>query len=181
MFSNNFSSTKAQILSDKRLLQHPGIRLLQHAQRREQRMQLVVFSVMLLIGLLCCGRAFRHNALLTICGLTFTVLGITALYHLYQNWNDGRLMRLLEYQPQQIVWVYSVVVHRMPFGIHFFQYGTLFFKLADGQELSVLLSVRQLKLAGRTAERLLPHATVGYSPERARRYAQNPRSLLREK
>ncbi|HMO38867.1 MAG TPA: hypothetical protein PKC76_05205 [Saprospiraceae bacterium] len=167
-------------MSDKRLLQHPGIRLLQHAQRREQRQQLWAFSLMLTLGLVCCCFAFHNNALVTIAGLTFTVLGITALYHLYQNWNDDRLMHLIEHQPQQIVWIYAVVVQRMPFGIHFFDNGTLFFKLANGEELSVVLPVRQLKLACRTAERLLPHAAVGYSPERARQYAQNPRSLLRE-
>ncbi|MBK7871726.1 MAG: hypothetical protein IPJ74_14140 [Saprospiraceae bacterium] len=163
----------------KRLLRHPGIRLLHRAMRREQYLQLGAFGFMLTVGIICCCFAFHNNALITITGLTFTILSITALYHIYLHWNDDRLMRLLEYQPKQIVWIYTVVVQRMPFGVHLFQSGTLFFKLIDGDEISIVLSEKKLKLACHTLSRLLPHATIGYSKEREVQYHQNPKLLIR--
>lgn len=167
-------------MPDKRLLRHPGIQLLQRCVEREQRMQLIAFSLMLLAGLVCCLFAFHDNALLTIAGLTFTVLGITALFHIYQNWNDDRLMRILRHQPKKIVWVYSVVIQRSPFGVHLFQNCTLFFKLVDGDEISVMIPPNKQKLATHTLNRLLPHASFGYSPERAEQYQKNPKELLRK-
>ncbi|MDX1942508.1 MAG: hypothetical protein SFU99_18230 [Saprospiraceae bacterium] len=166
-------------MHSKQLLQHPGIRLLHRAIRREQYVQLAAFGFMLMVGITCCCFTFHNNALITIAGLTFTVLSITALYHLYLHWNDDRLMRLLEYQPQQIVWIYTVVVQRMPFGVHLFQNGTLFFKLIDGDEISILLSEKKMKLACHTLSRLLPHATIGYSKEREAQYKQNPKRLIK--
>ncbi len=166
-------------MQNKRLLHHPGIQVLKRAIRREQYLQLASFSVMLAVGIACCCFAFHDNALITIAGLTFTILSISALYHLRQNWNDDRLMRLLEYQSLQIVWVYPVVVQHVPFGIHMFQNGTLFFKLINGDEISVVLPASKLKLVCRTLSRLLPHAAIGYSKERELQYRQNPRLLIR--
>ncbi len=167
-------------VKNNRLLQHPGIQLLHRAQRRELQLQLVSFLAMLALGIICCCFAWHNNALITIAGLTFTVLSLTALYHLYQHWHDDRLMRILVHHPQQIVWIYTVVVQRMPFGVHLFQSGTIFFKLADGSEISVILPENKLRLVCHTLGRLLPHATIGYSKELETQYQKNPASLLRK-
>ncbi len=168
-------------MRDRRLLRHPGIKLLQRAIRREQYQQLIAFSLMLLVGIVCCWLGFYDQALITIAGLIFTILGVSALVHLYKNWNNNQLMQILRYQPRRVVWVYSVVVENSPFGIHLFKRGTLFIKMIDGTEISLALPARKLKLAAHTLGRLLPHAAIGYSKERENQYQRNPKLLLREK
>lgn len=136
---------------------------------------------MLMVGIGCCWLGFYDQALITIAGLIFTILGVSALVHIYKNWNNNQLMQILRYQPRQIVWIYSVVVENSPFGVLLFKKGTLFIKMIDGAEISLALPARKLKLATHTLGRLLPHAAIGYSKERENQYQRNPKLLLREK
>ncbi|MFN7116629.1 MAG: hypothetical protein ACK4TA_07490 [Saprospiraceae bacterium] len=167
-------------MQHQRLLRHPGVRALQQAVRREQYRQLVAFSLLLISGLMFVGFAFQQNALITIAGIIFTVLGAAALFHLYKHWNDDRLIHLLRFKPRQVVWVYAIAVQIAPFGIYMFRRGTLFFKLSNGEEMSVSVPTRQLRLISRTLNRLLPHATFGYTREREEQFRKSPMSLLRD-
>lgn len=164
----------------QRLLEHPGIQVLQQAVRREQYRQLVAFSLLLASGLIFCCFAIQHNALITIAGVIFSILGAAALFHVYTHWNDDRLIVLLRYQPRQIVWVYSLSLQIAPFGIYLFRRGTLFFKLSDGEEISISVPAHKLRLVSRTLNRLLPHATFGYTREREEQFRRSPLSLLRD-
>ncbi len=166
-------------MQNKRLLRHPGIQILQRAMRRERYWQLAAFSAMLVMGLVCCCFAFHNNALITIAGLTFSVLSITALYHLYPNREENLLMYLLENQPKQIVWIYTVLLQRMPFGISLNQSCIIHFKLLEGDEMTVVIPIRYNKLVSKTLSRLLPHCTFGYTIEREHQFQKSPASLLR--
>lgn len=117
---------------------------------------------------------------MTIAGILFTILGGAALYHIYRHWDDDHLIRILRYQPRQVVWVYTVSMQIAPFGIHLFRRGTVFIKLSSGEEISVSVPARKTRLISRTLCRLLPHATFGYTREREEQFRKSPLSLLRD-
>lgn len=165
---------------DELLFQHPGILALQKATRREQYRQLVAFSLLLVSGVIFCCFAFQDNALVTIAGVIFTVLGTAALVHVYKNWNDDHLLYLLRFQPRQIVWIYAVTTQIAPFGVYIFRRGTIVFKLSDGEDHSVTVPVRKVALICRTLNRLLPYTTFGYTREREVQFRKSPLSLRKD-
>ncbi|HMQ49364.1 MAG TPA: hypothetical protein PKA00_16755 [Saprospiraceae bacterium] len=154
---------------------HPAFQLLAAALRREKRMELVLYLALALTGIHLCIFFWPSNFYLCLVGSLVFAGGLYALIRLKQQ--DHELLHLLDQEPEKIVWVYSVVTHRQPFGIQLFQSGTLYFKLMDGNEISVVLPPSKLKLVSRFLNRLLPHASFGYSPERAALYKRDPALL----
>jgi hypothetical protein len=69
----------------------------------------------------------------------------------------------------------------MPFGFEIVQSGLIYFKLENGEDYSVSVAAKDLKLISRTLNRLLPHATFGYSQEKANIYDIDPKQLIRKK
>ena len=68
----------------------------------------------------------------------------------------------------------------MPFGFYWSENGLLFFKLANGEEITVHLKAKHLKLVSKTLGRLLPHTTFGYSSERDQWYQLDPQLLIKD-
>lgn len=169
-------------MSWKNLHEHPAIQKLQSAMRREQRLKLLASFGLLALGLVFCSLAFEANILLAIFGLVLTVLGIRFVYLLLFSGRTeaGRLMHLLEHQPKQIVWVYSVVTERLPFGLQFSRNSTLYFKLMDRDEITVSLPARDLKPVARALNKFLPHASFGYTEDREQWYLASPAMLLQD-
>lgn len=169
-------------MPEDRLFQHPGIQELRKAIRREQRWQLVACLALLVAGLSMCYFFFATHIILTIMGLFLAVLGLRYTVRAFRllRPEDHPLMRLLRYQPHRIVWVYTVVTQRLPFGLQIQRSGTLYCKLIDGDEVSVSLPGRHLKLVSKTLSRLLPHASFGYSENRQQWYLASPALLLRK-
>lgn len=157
------------------------MRKLQQALRREQRLKLLASLGLLLSGAALSLLFFHRSVIVGIAGLILLVLGIKFVFQFAarQGVTDTRLMKLLNDHPREIVWVYSVVTERLPFGFEFSKSGILYFKLADGDEVSVSLSADDLKLVSRFLNRVLPHATFGYTEDREQWYMANPRMLLR--
>ena len=168
---------------DNPLYYHPGILILKRALQRELRLQVLASVILLLFGLFLIGSFFQKNWILTIIGLITTVSGIRLVYKTTKNWdaNHHPLMRTLYFQPRQIVWIYSLHTQRMPFGFEFSNSGTLYFKLIDGDEFSVSLPAKKLKLVSKTLSRVLPHASFGYSKVRAQWFLESPEKLLNQK
>ena len=155
--------------------------LLYLAVRRELQLQFLAAVGLFTFGILLMLRSFYQSPVLTIAGLLMVVLGLRFIYRSLQIWKveNYRLFYLMKNQPRQIVWIYSMVTQRMPFGLQFNNSGTLYFKLIDGDEITVSLSSKHLKLVTKTLSRLLPHASFGYSPDKAQWYKANPEMLLR--
>lgn len=119
--------------------------------------------------------------ILTIMGLAFSVIGLKLLA---QNLRQSQiehspLVYLLLNEPEQIVWVYSVMTQRMPFGLEWSKNGIMYFKLLDGDEITVTLAAGDLRLVSKFLNRLLPHASFGYSKEKEKMYEINPEHLLK--
>lgn len=166
---------------DDRLFRHPAIGVLHHALRREQRQQLLASLLLSIGGLALTGWAFTQSTLLVILGLGVLMISLRLVFVTGRELRrqEHRALWLLRHHPEQIVWVYSIVTERLPFGVQFLRNGTLYFKLANGDDFSVAMPANQLKMISRYLNRLLPHATFGYSPWRADQYRQHPESLRR--
>ncbi len=157
------------------------MRLLRRAIRQEQRIKLT-FSVLLMAGGAGFGYIFfeKKNILATF-GLAGMLFGLRLLWEVLRQPKpeDDRLWKLLNDRSRQIVWVFCVNTQTMPFGFHLWEEGMMYFKLADGSEVSITLPVRKLKMVSKFLNRLLPHVSFGYSEERQRQFEANPASLLR--
>ncbi len=166
--------------NNRPILRHPGLQPLWQGVRREWRMKVVCFSLMAIVGAgimwYCRGRSLFFFG----CGLLLLLWGGWLLNRLLRKPPDEqRLVSILKYQPDCVVWVYGIITERMPFGLRLLPSATLYFKLDTGEELSVGVSQHKIKLVSRILNRVLPHATFGYTPDRARQFELDPTSLRR--
>lgn len=150
--------------------------------RQEHRLKAACALALQLLGLSFICSFFQDSVLLSIFGLLCTVLGLRFFFALLKEWPlPGReLILLLHFHPEEIVWVYSIVTERLPFGLQMFHNGTLFFKTIDGREFSLILPRQDLKPISDYLSSLLPHATFGYTKDREQWFMASPLMLLRE-
>ncbi len=179
---NKNNSWLAKDLDEEALYRHPQLKKVLRSLHRERRQKIVASFALLAFGLGFAYACFGGNLMLSAFGLICAVLGIRFVFLLLasRTTEAGRLMRLLQHQPKQIVWVYSVVTERLPFGFQVGRYGTLYFKLADGDDIAVSLPVRDLKGVSEFLNRLLPHASFGYTRDREQWYMASPLMLLQD-
>ena len=158
------------------------MRMLQRAVRREMRLQFVVSIVLFLLGGYVAYASYKSTLVLMLIGMSISAVALRLMQYTIVNLriDNNRLLRVLRLQPSQVVWVYSVIVERMPFGFFLGRSGTLYFKLLDGTELSVSIPAHKLRTVYRFVNRLLPHATFGYSADRDYAFRVSPESLRRD-
>ncbi len=158
---------------------HPAMQILCKALLRESRLQLI-FSLLLTGGsAVLISFCFTKHIILTAFGLTSFVFGLRFFFKTAQQSSieSNRLILLLNKNPKQIVWVYALNTQLNPFGLEFMDSGVLYFKLADGDEISVGLPAKKLKLVSKFLNRILIETTFGYNKERAEQYRRDPNSL----
>lgn len=176
VFNNPFLNSS--VLKAEKVLQHPGLNPLWDSLRRESRQQWWAGIVAFLAGVGLSFWGWMSSGLLAIVGMFVIIGGLTILIQLTRRPSlTARLRQLILEQPQTIVWVYSVVTERLPFGMRIQRSGLLYFKLIDGDEVSVRLPAKRLTLITKILSRALPHALIGYSAHRAQTYAEDPRRL----
>jgi hypothetical protein len=158
------------------------MRLLRRAIQQERQSKLVL-AVFLFLGGGLFGFVFflKKNILATL-GLLALMIGLKLLWEvLRQPKVEGeRLWQLLNTQRREIVWVYCTNTQLMPFGLYLWERGTMFFMLQDGDEISVGLPARKLKMVSRFLNKLLPHASFGYTAERQQQFEADPKLLLKK-
>lgn len=166
----------------ERLYQHPAMRLVERAALREMLLQFAASIGLFSLGVYIAYLTYADNWPLMGIGVAIALIAGKLIEYTARNLrrSQNRLLRVIHEQPEQIVWIYSVVVERMPFGVYFFRTATLFFKMADGTELSVNLPQQHLRTVSRYLNRLLPHATFGYTSDRDYSYRISPERLRRE-
>lgn len=155
--------------------------ILKKALKRDWHLKCLSLTLLVLFGISLTWVCFQKNMILTIMGLAFSVIGLKLLA---QNLRQSQiehspLVYLLLNEPEQIVWVYSVMTQRMPFGLEWSKNGIMYFKLLDGDEITVTLAAGDLRLVSKFLNRLLPHASFGYSKEKEKMYEINPEHLLK--
>lgn len=155
--------------------------ILERSIHGELRLQVIAAACLFGLGVFLCYVFFSNSVILSIIGLGIAVIGIRQVYLTLRALRlaDHEILHLLREKPHQIVWVYSVVTERSPFGFTFMRQGTMYFKLASGDQLSVMMPSGKLKLVSRFLNRLLPHASFGYSIDREQLYEISPEQLRR--
>lgn len=164
------------------LLQHPGLDVLRKALIRETRWQLVAAFALLFVGSTLVIFFYKTSI---IAGLVGLLMSVTASRYIYtfssiKESNDHPLIQLISHEPERIVWVYGQQTERLPFGLQFSSSSVLYFKLIDGDEFSVSIPGRYVKLVSRTLNRLLPDTTFGFSEKRAGQFSEKPRLLRKD-
>jgi hypothetical protein len=156
------------------------MRLIRRAVLREILIQFFLYMGLMLVSLAVTWYCSRTSALFTLAGLFFSFLGGLYCIRLSRYWpvDHHPLLQLLDHEPGQVVWVYTLVTERMPYGLSTSRYGLLYFKLIDGEELCISIPVQRLRLVSHYLNRLLPHATFGYSPNKEQLYRINPEMLV---
>lgn len=158
------------------------MRILIKAIRREVLFQIVATNLLLLVGFLLALFQFDKSVFLTIIGLGAVVLSARLLWINFPSFliHNHTLYKILYEHPQKVVWVYSEVTQRMPFGLELFSTGVIYLHLLDGSHDSVALPAKKLKLVSKFLNRLLPQATFGFSKERQQQFDIDPFMLMRE-
>ena len=156
--------------------------LIRNALKRELRLKLLLSLALLLFGQFLCIFGFQLNGAIVFVGFVLTILGIkfTRDAILGRNVEESPLMLLLEKEPKKIVWVYSIVTQRMPFGLEFSKDATLYFKLVDGDEITLSMSENNANNVLKMLSLKLPHATFGYSQDKEQWFMANPELLYKE-
>ena len=151
------------------------------AEKREIVLVLLGSMIFLIIGIVLLLMFYNRSIILSIIGLSAIILGAKLIYSRFSMISTGEmpLMTILLKEPQKVVWVYSVVTQRMPFGFQVNQTGTMYFKLIDGNEITLTLPALELKPISEMLNYHLPHATFGYTKEREQWYLAHPAMLMK--
>lgn len=165
------------------LYRHPAMRLLKKAILREIYFQIAATGLLLLFGLTLMLLQLNGSIFLSIIGLGAMMISAYLIYRSVPalDLETNPLYRTLVDEPQNVVWIYSMMTQRMPFGLEMFKAGVVYIYLKDGSHYSVSVPVRKLKLICKFLGRLLPQASVGYTEERAQQFEFNPELLKRKR
>lgn len=140
---------------------------------------LVAFS----LGIWALQKGFGAGSwFMILLGIIGIGIGVKLSYDTLRYWKPDRmrLILLLFNEPKSIVWVYSIVTVRLPFGIQFARKGTMYFKLDDNDEITIRLYEKDIPQVAKYLNKQLPHATFGYTQEREQWYMANPLLLIRD-
>lgn len=165
---------------------HPAMRLLRAATVREYRVKLAIAGGMAVSGGVAGLLYWGAWPFLSGTGLVAGLAGFLLSYRVAvrQRPADHRLLHLLRGRAEDrrsIVWIYAVRTQTMPFGLYLWERGAMYFRLLDGSTIVLPLPAGQLKMVSKFLERLLPHASFGFSKERMEDYEKDPQRLLRER
>jgi hypothetical protein len=163
----------------KKYRNHPAMQILCKALLRDTRLQLLFALLSTGGSTILVSFCFTKNIILTAFGLTTFVFGLRFFFKTVKQSSieSNRLILLLNKNPKKIIWVYALNTQLNPFGLEFMDSGVLYFKLSDGDEISVGLPAKKLKLVSKFLNRILTETTFGYSKERAEQYKSDPNSL----
>ncbi len=150
--------------------------------RKELLQQLILGLFLLIVGVGLVWLSFSRDTVWTVLGLVSVGVGVRLIYlgRDYRRVEQTPLGRILLQKPEQIVWVYSIVTQRMPFGVEIMNNGLMYFNLIDGRVLTLSLPRSLLRPLSEQLNVYLPQATFGYTQDREQWFVANPELLLRD-
>lgn len=156
--------------------------IIQRAIRKDIRMQFFFGFIACFIAFLLGYSFYGENVFLCIIAVAIFLGALLLLRNVwtYRKLNQHPILNLLSQKPQSVIWVYTVLTQRMPFGLQFSQTGTVYFKKTDGTEQSLSIPAKELNSLSDALQKILPHATFGYSVDKAQWYTADPWMLYRE-
>lgn len=162
-------------------LQHPAMDDFREALSRDLFRLILVGNICLATGMALLTLLFNRHWLWPLTGLFLVACGLYLLIRWSRSGSPEQtaLYKVLCHRPGEIVWVYPVVTQVMPFGISLYDRSYLIFKLLNGREHALQVPSRKVRLLMKWLNRYLPHATFGYSANKARNYSADPARLIR--
>lgn len=142
------------------------------AYEKEHANNIIYSITFLVIGGLVYISFFSTNVLAAVIGAGMAVAGGCMYFIFQKNWkNEERnLIKIIDHQPEKILWVYTLETNLMPFGFKVKDKGYIYFKMNDGEDICIKMPAKDLKLVSRFLNRLLPNAMFGFSEEKQAKY-----------
>ena len=164
----------------KNLLRHPAYQEVEKALRREVWELAGFGAFFFMTGLLLIMLSPKYHFGLLILGILVLSPAVYLFLKAIQNYKiqESDIIKTLNNNSKDIVWVYPFVTQVMPFGISLYERCYIIMKTVDGKELSFKVPVRKKKLLLSWLKRLVPQARFGFSKERETLYGQSPESFL---
>lgn len=163
---------------------YPELQHIIKAERHELFLKMIVGMVSLIGGVWVMYRyGFQGISwLIPAFSLLMIVTGIRLVLDSikYQKIQAMPIFKDLLFEPENIVWVYTLVTQRMPFGIEILKSGSLHLKTINGEEHQVRLDEKYLPILTQCLREMIPHATFGFTKEREQWYMANPALLLND-
>ena len=158
--------------------------LLEKVLIRERNLKLLAATILLagalaFVVLMAFTNTVKLCLVCALAGCILFILGFKFLYETLTVWQVHRHPVWLQItkNPKQIVWVYSKDVQTSPYGLEVSGHAVMFFKLLDKSELSISVPRKQAHALSESLNPILPHATFGYTVERAQWYVADPALL----
>ena len=139
---------------------------MEREHRHKQLTAVAVLAVALAVSLF----SLRVGTVLPFAGAVVATLSLYWLVRLLSEQPAAAWREDLREHPERIVWVYSMVTERMPFGLNLMRSATLYLVDDRGEAHDFSLPPDRLLLVTKTLNRLLPHAEFGYTEEREQRH-----------
>lgn len=169
------------------MLAHNNLILLYLMLRRERNLKLLATVIMLVGGAVFIVLMYRTqtvnlSVVCAVAAMTLMLLGFKFLYETLIVWQPKQHPVWLQItkKPKDIVWVYTQIVATSPYGLEVSGHGIMYLKLLNRTELSISVPRKQLRPLSESLNPVLPHATFGYSVERAQWYVADPSFLIRD-
>ena len=158
--------------------QNTHINLIINSLNRERRFKTISAFCLIIIGSGTLFHCFGDNIFLAVIGLAILVSGIQYIHFLTKT--PVVLPGLITQRSREIVWIYSMVIQRMPFGVQFSKQTYVYFKMLNNEEIVVSIPEKDLEGLMKTLNAYLPHATFGYSDDKELWYRADPAMMYQE-
>lgn len=169
-------------MSSNNYFDHPASDIFLEVIQKELNRLLIFASVSFFSGLGLALFFLRSNFYGTGIGVGLLLLG-TYLFVLWSKTGvaeNAAIFKALKFNPNEIVWVYTIKVDIMPFGIRLFKRNYLTFKFISGREETLPIPESKSLVLENWLKRVLPYATFGFSNERMKTYESDPSRLKKD-
>lgn len=160
------------------LHENQHISLIINKLKHEKRLQYFCAFCLIVFSWWIIYHCFDNNIWMTSVGLALLLGGIWYLNQLLAT--PILLPQLIQRKSRKIVWVYSMITQRMPFGLQFSKQVCIYFKLIDGDEIVITIPEKELNEMMKTLNHYLPHATFGYSKDKEQWFMASPEMMYKD-
>lgn len=163
------------------MFRHPAIKLLLRGIQRECNTQLALAMVPVVVGVVLFVWCRNWGAWVSVVSLSLWLMGLLLLKKILpqSHAETHALWQTLMHHPLRIVWVYTVRTQVMPFGLYLWETGQIYFNLVDGTTFCIYVPPRKLLMLSKFLNKLLPHATFGFSYDHEKLFRENPAQLVK--
>jgi hypothetical protein len=137
----------------------------------------VILGVGAIVGSLFVTTTNGLKGFLLLLGIVMVAAGIANCVYYRSRHID--IAQVLTNHPEQVVWVYRRVNTGRVSGVQVAQFSFVVFGLRNKRQVPVRLPGNAIDFLLQQLPQVLPQVTLGYSPEYAKAFRDNPEALIR--